>query len=359
MSFEPLYIAAADAVIDGVGSLAPSAAVLAQLRANGGRITQFNLSTCEDGWNTPLPETTLRCACAPMLAIDKAAALFADDQCDAVVVYGKDNLKTKFRNRKDARNRLLEIYGAGKGRILDGYQKLAGEFLAHWQISADDFRRTSEALFDNHQRVWRTAHSEAATVDDKWLAPVTELFRGVDCANPSVDFEGRMVLLPEKTLRAHDFGAPGYSRIIGCAVEQACEDALETTPDIVAYDHLGAAYAGACAQAGIDFGDLYRGGDALLEVYTCYSVVPMGFLLATGQVENFAEIIPFAEKYPLTVTGGLNLAKAPWNNTTLQAFAAVTAALQSPDTPDIAGIHSVGALGYLQAFAVLERIDAA
>ena len=81
----------------------------------------------------------------------------------------------------------------------------------------------------------------------------------------------------------------------------------------------------------------------------------MGFLLSTGMVAEFADIVEFVRDHPLTVTGGLNLAKAPWNNTTLQAFAETNSALLTEGAPRYGGVHSVGALGYLQAFAVLER----
>ena len=357
MALEPMYIVAADAVVDGIGDLSPSRAAIERLQSAGRRIVNFEISASGDGWDTPLPDTTLRCACAPMLAINKAGDLFAAGQSDAVVIHGRDNLRTDYKNRKDERNRLLEIYGAGKGRILEGYQKLAEEFLDYWRLSLDEFRRAAQAIFDNHLRVWQQSHPDGAPPGEQWFDFISELFRGVDCANPSVDFEGAMVVAGEKAMQDCDFGGTRYARIAGCAVEQACEDGLETTPEIVPYKHLAAAYAGACRAAGVDFAQAYKAGDALLEIYTCYPVVPMGFLLATGFVERFAEIIPLVEKFPLTVTGGLNLAKAPWNNTTLQALAEVTATLQRKDTPDLAGVHSLGALGYLQAFAVLELVD--
>ncbi len=92
---------------------------------------------------------------------------------------------------------------------------------------------------------------------------------------------------------------------------------------------------------------------ALLEAYTCYPVVPMGFLLAAGFAGSTQEIRDFVDTYPVTITGGLNLAKAPWNNTTLYAIAQMVSRLRDKDAPFLGGIHSVGALGYKQAFAIL------
>ena len=356
MMTEPIYIVAADAVIDGTGDLVTSQTALDHLRAADYRLAEFEISASGDGWHTALPDNTFRGACSPMLAINRGRQLIAEGAADAVVIHGRDFLKTDYQNRKEDRRRQLKIYDGGKVSILEGYQKLAGEFLDYWHLSPDDFRRAASAIFENHLRVWRSSHPGAEAPAAKWFKPVSALFRGVDCANPSVDFEGRMVIVGEKALRALDFGGMSYCRILSCVVEQTCQDGLETTPEIVPYKHLAAAYTEACREAGVDFSTAYLDGAALLEIYTCYPVVPMGFLLSTGLASGVDDIIAFAERHPLTVSGGLNLAKAPYNNTTLQAFAAVTSALQSRGTPDLAGIHSVGALGYMQAFVVLERV---
>ena len=46
--------------------------------------------------------------------------------------------------------------------------------------------------------------------------------------------------------------------------------------------------------------------------------------------------------------------KAPFNNTTLSAFVIMTHRLSGVGAARVAGIHSVGATGYKQAFAVLK-----
>jgi len=357
MKTEPIYIVAADTVIDGAGDLTASQSALDHLRAADYRLAEFEISTSGDGWHTALPENTFRGACSPMLAIKRGRELLAAGRIDAFVIHGRDYLKTDYQDNKEERRRQLKIYAGGTVSILEGYQKLADEFLDYWQLSRDDFRRAASAIFDNHMRVWRASHTAAPAPAAKWFEPVSDLFRGVDCANPSVDFEGRMVVVGDKALDALDFGNQGAWRISGCAITQVCEDGLETTPEIVPYKHLAAAYTEACREADVDFSQAFQASAALLEIYTCYPVVPMGFLLSTGLAGGVDDLIAFAARHPLTVTGGLNLAKAPYNNTTLQAFAAVTSALQSEDTPDLAGIHSVGALGYMQAFVVLERVD--
>ena len=357
MSNRAMYIVAADALIDATGDLTASKAARDKLDAANCRITHFEISSSADGWQSALPPNRLRCACSPMTAINRAKELFATGEADAIVIHGRDYLKSDYRNRKAKRNRLMEIYGEGKGQILDGYDELAGEFLKFWGIGLAEFHQTAEAIFENHLRVWKTAHPNGPFPGPEWYEPISKHFRGVDCANPSVDFEGCLVVADAGAVKKCGFDKGALVRITGCAVEQACEDSLETIPQIVPYDHLARAYRDACREAGADFSDLFLANRALLEVYTCYPVVPMGFLLSSGMVADFSEIAEFANRHALTVTGGLNLAKAPWNNTTLQAFAAMNASLLSDDAPRYGGIHSVGALGYLQAFAVLERTD--
>jgi len=350
-----MFIVAADAVVNGEGSLAASGAAVDLLTAQNARIVEFEISTSTDGWQSELPENRLRCACAPMIAISQGRQMMAAGEIDAIVIRGREHLKSDFEGRKAARNRLLQIYGEGKGAVLDGYESLAQAFLRHWNISADDFRRTSEIIFENHWRVWQERNPQAQRPAEAWFNPITPLFRGVDCANPSVDFDGCLVIVSDEFLATTDFGRTSYSEITGCDVQQQTEDGPEFVEQIVSYDHIRTSQENACAQANIDFNKLFLENKALLDIYSCYSVVPMGYLLATGLVRDFGGIPDFAARYPLTVTGGLNLARAPWNNTTMQSIATLFHDLKSPQTPDIAGIHSVGALGYLQGFLILQE----
>ena len=74
MQSDPMYIVAADAVIDGAGDLTTSRAAREKLRSAGCRVTHFDISSSGDGWQSPLPPNTLRCACSPMMAIERARA---------------------------------------------------------------------------------------------------------------------------------------------------------------------------------------------------------------------------------------------------------------------------------------------
>ncbi|MBT3703371.1 MAG: hypothetical protein HOG12_17720, partial [Alphaproteobacteria bacterium] len=353
-----MYIVAADSVVDGAGDLSSTDAARKQLKDKNYRVAEYEISSSTDGWQTDLPPHRLRCACAPLVAFNQARQRMAEGEIDAVVIQGREHMKSDFQGRKDERNRLMKIYGEGKCGILDGYEKLAQAFITHRDISADDFRRTSEYIFENHWRVWQTQNPNAPRPADAWFNPVTPLFRGVDCANPSVDYDGCLVIVSDEVLQKTDFGLKSYSQIAACDVQQLCPDGPEFVKEIVSYDHMATSFNIACAEANVDFKSVFRNNQALLDIYSCYSVVPMGFLMATGFVENFAGIPAFAEEFPLTITGGLNLAKAPWNNTTVQTLASMFHALKSDQAPDIGGVHSIGALGYLQGFTILREVPA-
>ena len=341
-------------MVDGAGGLSATNGILDLLRDNGARMATFEISSIHDGWQTPLPENRLRCACSPMEAILRAQGLFSQQAADAVVIHGKDFIRSDFRGKKAERNRLMRLYGAD-GHILDAYNRMAHAFLGHWGIDTDDFKTVAEALFENHFRVWRNMHPRAGRPDDKWFGPVTDLFRGVDCANPSVDFEGCVILGSDTTPGRCGIAPEDCVRVAACVVKQAGEDTIEAIPEVVPYTHLTAAFTDACEQAKVDFRKSFLSGEALLEAYTCYPVVPMGFLLATGFARSTQDIRNFLAGFPVTITGGLNLAKAPWNNTSVYAIAQMVGRLKADDTPSLGGIHSVGALGYKQAFAILEH----
>jgi hypothetical protein len=250
----------------------------------------------------------------------------------------------------------MHLYGKN-GHILQAYNRMAHAFLDHWGIETDAFRAIAEALFDNHFQVWRRLHPRAQRPDDKWFKPVTDLFRGVDCANPAVDFEGRIIVGTETAAEQCGTAPRDCTLIAGCAVKQAGQDTMEAIPEVVPYTHLTDAFEEACGQSQVDFRRAFLEGEALLEAYTCYPVVPIGFLLATGFAASPNDILDFVSRFPLTITGGLNLAKAPWNNTTVYAMAQMADRLKAPGAPSLGGIHSVGALGYKQAFAILRRVS--
>ena len=82
----------------------------------------------------------------------------------------------------------------------------------------------------------------------------------------------------------------------------------------------------------------------------------MAFLLVSGLVEVLEDIPDFLAEHSITITGGMNLARAAWNNPTLNALVLMHHRLC--DGPEKLGlIHGNGGLGYRQGVAIVERVD--
>lgn len=342
----------AAAIVDGVGDLGETDALVDTALRQGLRVRGIHLAPLNMGWNTPMPEGFLRGACAPIEVIAGANTLLADGSADLIVIRGTDNVRSEFEGRRAERNRLMEVYGPGE-TFLAAYTLLGHAFLRQHAISEATFARCADALFENYWRTWRAQHPKAERPDSRWFEPVSALYRGVDCANPSVDFSGCLVVGSERAIAACGIDDARVVRVIGAQVEHAGDDGLESIEQIAGYDHLAAAVRKTCAQARIDLEEELLASHLLLEVYTCYPIVPIAFLLRTGLVRSADEVPEFLERHPITISGGLNLARAPWNNTTLRALIQMVHVLRTSAEPKIGMVHSIAALGYKQAVTIL------
>ena len=234
----------------------------------------------------------------------------------------------------------MDIYDLS---IPEAYTLLAEEFLRQRGLARDEFLSFARELFEN-ERV--TAVARGLPIPPPRTEAVTSLFRAIDCANPSIDFEGRVLLA-----RAERLGARAYIRGIGY---ENVTDGTDWIPRIARYDHLARAFASACAQAGIDgLRDLLDPAIAL-EAYTCFPIVPLAFLLATGAVPDLNEARRLVRTRPVTVTGGMNLARAPWNNPVLHALSVLCSEIERGRFRR--GIlHGNGGLGAKQGFLIVSR----
>jgi hypothetical protein len=172
-------------------------------------------------------------------------------------------------------------------------------------------------------------------------------------SNPSLDFSGCAILASDRA--AAELGHGDAVRVVGAHVERLGDDGLESIDTIAGFPHLATANRHATAQVGIDLRVEVLAGRLLLEIYTCYPIVPIAFLLHAGLVASADDVPAFLEQHAITISGGLNLAKAPSNNTTLRALVDMTRKLRGHAAAQFGGIHSIAALGYKQAFAVLAR----
>jgi hypothetical protein len=344
-----LVIVAAGRVIDGQGSLCELTEARGDLEGHGARVVVYRIAPMSFGWHAPLPDGYLKSACAPIEGLISGGQRIAAGELDAVMIHGSDQIKSEFADKPAERHRLMQAYG---GRtFVEAFDDVAAAFRERMSISIDVFDELADCLFENYWATWTGLEPSASRPDEKWFSKITPHFRGVDCANPSIDFEGALLVTTKDRAFAAGFDPARSVLVKGLALKQCCEDGIEHVSEIVTYDHLKTAYTQACAQANVDVGQLMLDGRARIEIYSCFPVVPIGFLLATGLAADAHDIKQLLRHHPVTITGGLNLGRAPWNNSTLSAMVHATEMVRE-GTPVI-GVHSNAALGYKQGFAVL------
>ena len=345
----PLIIAAG-CRNEGSGSLAGVSAAEEALVRQGCRLSHLHIAPLSHAWDAPLPRGCFRSGCAPLEALDAARKILASGEADAVVVQGKDLLRSEYAQDRDLRDRRMAVFGT-EHPLTEAYTGLARAFCRRIGLDDGAFRDLAELLFENHCRVWEE-NGNRLEVRPGWFEPVTDLFRRVDCANPVVDFEGAAVVTTASVAAACAVPARQRIPLLAVALARTNGDGPQHVEEIAAYRHLAGAYREACRLAGVDFGARYLAGEALLEVYTCYPVVPLAFLLASGIARDPEELPALLARYPVTVTGGMNLARAAWNNPSLLGLSALWERLSSGAVP-LAALHGNGGLGQRQGVAIL------
>lgn len=345
-----VYIAAAHRHIDGFGDPQGFFTIEELLVRKNVRYVKCIIDPLSVVWDSPLDAHHYRSGCGPLEALHDAKLMITRDVCPCVIIEGEDMLKTGYERHE--RHRLMLIYGE-RWTLPEAYTELSKVFMKRWNMDTDSFKRLAGLLFENYMRTASNA-GPRPIIDEKWYEFVTDLFRGVDCANPRVDFSGRILVCNEDV--ADLLNIPENERItlIGTGLGILPHDGPEYVNEIASYDHLRSAFQDACMEAGIDFPAQFLSGRALLEVYTCYPVVPLAFLLTAGIVSSPDKIEELLKKYEVTVTGGMNLGRAPWNNASLNALVVMYYRLREC-TYSVGLVHGNGGLGSRQGVAILEK----
>ena len=341
-------IIAADKIADQQGSLAHCHQREAQLHAQGIQPRELVIDPLASDWHSPLAKDHFRSGCAPVEALARARNLILDGE-PAVVISGIDALKTGYDRQE--RHQRMAIYGEDYP-ITQAYDELAQEFIRHQGIDHSQFEGLARQLFDNYSQTYQSQSGGQPMPSEKWFNKVTPLFRGVDCANPLVDFEGRVLICNADLAR--QLAVPAEEQVVveGVGLGLLPGDGPDYLTDIAGYDHLKQACDDASDQAGINFSRQFLTGNALLEAYTCYPVVPMALLLAAGLVDELSQLPGFLARHPITVTGGMNLSRAPWNNPALNGLISMYHQLRQGGAP-LGAVHGNGGLGYRQGLAIL------
>lgn len=315
----------------------------------------FNILEC----NSIEKINTYKSGASPVQALFDAKEFIDHDLYDAVYIFGYDPLLT---NRhvygKDVIKKAMNIF---KGKsILECYNLIAHRMCEETEISKERFFQLTDSLYRNYLKTYakitgqQISYSRGRLLDDL----NGELFRISDCANPNIDFAGGVIVVNDKTA---DFlnieneiikvSGVKYSMVAGMP---------ETINQIVGYKdkiftHLRNSFLDAQHQAKIDVKQEFKNHNLLLETYSCYPPIPLAFLLATNMVENIREVPEFLLNYEITITGGMNFARAPWNNPALNGLIDMHKVM-TEGTKKYGLIHGNGGIGEIQGVAILERI---
>jgi hypothetical protein len=315
-------------------------------------------------WFAPEHTGFYRSGCGPIEALAEAKRLI-ELGAQAVVISGYDNLKTGYQ--REIRLQKMLVYGEDYP-LTQAYTDLAKGFSERHSIDQKQFKLLSAALFENYKVSYQKALGDnfkhELLPDARWYEFITDLFRGVDCANPLVDFSGRVLLTNSATADQLAIGNSRRLEIKAVELTRLSGDGPEFIEEISNYEHLEKAYKQACNESGIDFASRFRQGDALMEVYTCYPVVPMAFLMASGLVSSLRDIPAFLQQHNITITGGMNLAKGAWNNPALngligmyQRLCVDTQGSNLSRKATLGLVHGNGGLGYRQGVAIMETLN--
>ena len=318
---------------------------------------QLTIEPLSSDWHRELPDNHFRSGCAPIMALARAQELIEQGH-HAVVISGSDPLKTGYQRQE--RHQLMAVYRDDLS-IAQLYDELAHEFIELHDTDSKTFKQLANNLFENytksHQLAQQQQRAHFPAPEPKWFNQVTPLFRGVDCANPLVDFCGHLLLCSDELSQQLCLTPNTTVDVSGIGLELLSIDEPNELPLIAKYHHLNSAYRQACAQANLNFEQAIKNGSALMELYTCYPIVPLAFLLSSGLVKSLDQIADFLDNHLVTITGGMNLARGPWNNPALNGLIGMYQQLLTTNK-EVGLVHGNGGIGYRQGVAIL-RVTAA
>jgi hypothetical protein len=156
------YIVAAGRIVDGAGRLDAVEEVERGLAARGVTAEQLVIDPLEAGWDTPVAAGHFRSGCAPIEALAVARRAILAGEARAFVIRGEDLLRTRYRQDKALRSRLMTIYGDACPIPL-AYTNLARAFMRRRAMTQDVFLRLAAALYQNYVRT--------AEAHGWWISP--------------------------------------------------------------------------------------------------------------------------------------------------------------------------------------------
>lgn len=304
---------------------------------------------------------TYKSGSSPIQALSDAKELIDCGLYDAVFIFGYEPLLTnKQVYGKEAVVKAMSIFE--DRTIIQCYNEIAHLLCKQLEIEEKEFVSFSHQLFMNYSKTFTRLtgttilKGRGRSLDDL----NADLFKLTDCANPNIDFAGGLILANDQTVDLLQISNKDKIKVSGVKYVSV-EGSPEKLAKIVGkkgtiFPHLKKAFREAQTQANINVVDELKKRNLFLEAYTCYPPVPIAFLLATGMMTNVRDLPVFLEHYEITVTGGMNLARAPWNNPALNGLIVMYDKLKEGST-NYGIVHGNGGIGEIQGIALLEKIS--
>lgn len=302
---------------------------------------------------------TYKSGASPVQALFDAKELINEDLYDAVFIFGYDPLLTnKHVYGKNTIKQAMDIFNGRS--ILECYNLISHRMCEEMGISKEFFLQLTDDLYKNYLKTYAKNTSQEVAYDRGRLLDDLkgDLFRMTDCANPNIDFAGGVILVNDKT--ANLLNLP-YGRV---KVSGAKYSMVKGTPESIdklvgqknnLFAHLRSSFLEAQEQAKINVLEEFNNGKLRFELYTCYPPIPLAFLLTTNMVKSIREIPEFLLNHEITITGGMNFARAPWNNPALNGLIEMCITMKN-GVIKYGLVHGNGGIGEIQGVAILERV---
>lgn len=302
---------------------------------------------------------TYKSGASPIQALSDAKELIDHDLYDAVFIFGHEPLlSNKINSRKDEVKKAMDIFK--EKSLIECYNLLSHQLSKEIGLTPSQFTEISDKLYENYKKTFtQNVGVEVPYNRGRVLSDLNaDLFKMSDSANPNIDFAGGILVANEQTAKLLEVEKQNKIKVAS-AKYYMIEGSPQHISAIVGsrnhiFPHLRKAFLEAQEEAKINIGEEYKRKNALLEVYTCYPPVPIAFLLATEIIKDTEELIDFLANNEITITGGLNFARAPWNNPVLNALVDMYQRM-TKETVKYSVIHGNGGIGEVQGIAVLER----
>lgn len=316
----------------------------------------FNILEC----NSISKINTYKSGASPIQALYDAKELIDNNLYDAIFIFGKELLLSDMKNNREDVKKAMNIFETKS--LIECYNLLAHRLCEEIDLSKEKFKELSDILYDNYIRASKkdnesiNMHSRGRVLEDI----NADLFKLTDCANPNIDFAGGIIVSNSETAKLLAIDSREIIKVIGCKYNMT-QGLPETIDKIVGkrdrlFPHLKEAFTYAQGESKVDVSVEYKNDNLLMEVYTCYPPIPIGFLLATELVKDINDVGEFLDKHQITVSGGLNLARAPWNNPALNGLIEVCKKMKNDSYP-YGLVHGNGGIGEVQGIAILELND--